>query len=94
MTKEQFFASWEQPSRKALRGNMQVSSRNFLIKNDQWEILIYNVYEHGSVVSNYPRVDHKEYVAFRNNRLEEWGVGTLPISLKGNPEVIHVESGR
>ena len=43
MTKEQFLASWEQPSRKALGGNMHVSSRNFAIKNNQWEILIYNV---------------------------------------------------
>ncbi len=94
MTKNQFNKAWSQPTRQVLNGNLQVSSRNFELNGDQWEILIYNVYEYGSVKSNYPRVDHKEYAAFRNGLLEEWGVGTIPMTLQGNPEVIHVESGK
>jgi hypothetical protein len=94
MTKEQFNISWEQPTIKILKGNLQVSSRRFTVGEDQWEILIYNVYEYGSVKANRPRIDHKEYVAFRNGLLEEWGVGTLPVALQGKPEIIHVEPGR
>ena len=94
MTKEQFDASWVQPTNKNLKGNMQVSSRRFTVGDDQWEILIYNVYEYASVRANHPKVDHKEYVAFRNGFLEEWGMGTLPVVLQGKPEIIHIESGR
>jgi hypothetical protein len=94
MTKEQFIVSWVQPTLKQVKGNLQGSSRQFTIGNDQWEVLIYSVYEFGSVRNGNPQVDHKEYIAFRNGRLEEWGLGTLPMSLQGNPNVIHVESGR
>ncbi len=94
MTKDQFNKTWLQPMREALSGNLQVSSRSFVLGDDQWEILIFNIYEYGSVKSGYPRVDHKEYAAFRNDLLKEWGVGTIPMSLQGNPEVIHIESGK
>jgi hypothetical protein len=32
--------------------------------------------------------DHQEYVAIKNGLVEEWGTGTLPITLRQNPSQI------
>ena len=94
ITKQQFMDAWQSKNKEVIGGDMPASSRSFTTGNDNWEILIYNVYEYASVKAGYPKVDHKEYVAFKNGLLEEWGIGTLPLSLKNDPEVIHLETGQ
>jgi hypothetical protein len=93
MKKEEFINAWQSKNRKMI-GATPTSSRTFSHNNDRWEVLIYSVYEYGSVRAGSPKVDHKEYVAFKNGLLEEWGSGTLPLSLQADPTVIHVESGQ
>jgi hypothetical protein len=93
MTKAEFIDAWQSKNPNII-GATPTSSRRFTHDGENWEILIYSVYEYGSIRAGRPSVDHKEYVAFRNGILEEWGVGTLPLSLQGSPTVIHVESGR
>ena len=93
MTKQEFLDGWYGETIKILGGNVNLSSRYFTIGNDDWEVWIFGVYEHSSVRRGAARIDHKEYVAFKNGKIEEWGVGSLPVSLKGDPSLIHVESG-
>jgi hypothetical protein len=53
-----------------------------------WDVWVYNVYRidpNGNGV-----VDHQEFVAFKNDRLEEWGIGTLPLTLRDNPNRVDV----
>ncbi len=94
MTKQQFMETWQSKNKNVVGGDAPTSSRNFSTGSDNWDILIYSVYEYASVKAGSPRVDHKEYVAFKNGILEEWGVGTLPLSLKNDPAVIHVEASQ
>lgn len=94
MTKQDFMDTWQSKNKNIVGGAAPTSSRNFTTGKDNWEILIYTVYEYASVKAGYPSVDHKEYVAFKNGLLEEWGVGTLPVSLKNDPAVIHLETGK
>jgi len=93
MSREAFMAAWQEKS-AAIVGGSPSSSRAFTLDGDAWEVLIYSVYEPASVSAGYPRVGHREFVAFKNGRLEEWGVGTLPLSLKTNPTVVNFESAR
>lgn len=91
MTKQQFIEAWQSKNKNIIGGSAPTAARNFTSGKVNWEILIYSVYEHSSVVSGNPKVDHKEYVAFRNGLLEEWGVGTIPLSLSSDPAVVHIE---
>jgi len=86
--------AWQSKNKDIIGGAAPTSSRSFTTGNDNWEILIYSVYEYASVKAGNPRVDHKEYVAFKNGLLEEWGMGTLPLSLKADPTVIHLETAK
>lgn len=94
MTKQQFMEAWQNKNKNIVGGSAPTSSRNFTSDKDNWEILIYSVYEYSSVKAGNPQIDHKEYVAFKNGLLEEWGPGTIPLSLKTDPAVIHLESGK
>ena len=94
MTKQQFMEVWQNKNKNIVGGGCPTSSRNFTIGKDNWEILIYSVYEYSSVMHGNPRIDHHEYVAFKNGFLVEWGPGTIPLSLKTDPSVIHLESGQ
>jgi hypothetical protein len=48
---------------------------------DVWEVLIYEVYDHGDPLRTpAPRPDHREYVLFRNGQLQAWGQGTLTLT--------------
>ena len=94
MTKQQFMEAWQRKNKDLIAGSAPTASRNFTTRNDNWEILIYSVYEYASVRAGRAIVDHKEYVAFRNGFLEEWGAGTLQLSLENDPAVIHLESAK
>jgi len=94
MTKQQFIEAWQSKNKSVVGGSAPTAARNFTSGKDNWEILIYSVYEYSSVESGSPRVDHKEYVGFKNGFLEEWGVGTIPLSLKADPAIIHLETGK
>lgn len=94
MTKQQFVEAWQSKNKSIVGGASPTAARNFTSNGDNWEVLIYSVYEYSSVKSGNPKVDHKEYVAFKNGHLEEWGIGTIPLSIKTDPAVIHLETGK
>ena len=95
MTKEQFI-SWIQPSFVGQNGKPAVGGRpsetkTFKYGQDVWEVWVFDVYtpirnSFGSVAAYI--FDHKEYVAFKNGVVEEWGTGTLPITIRQNPNQI------
>jgi hypothetical protein len=65
------------------------SSRTLRVNGDMWEILVYELYDASSLQTGYPRVDHHEFVAFKNGKLAEWGNGNMPISIQQNPNIIN-----
>jgi len=88
MTK-QAFMTWKgmnkQTSEKPAVGTYPISSKTFKHGNDLWEVWVFQVYD----CTSYPSLgcvkDHVEHVAFKNGYLEEWGTGTLPITIRQNP---------
>jgi hypothetical protein len=88
ITKQQFLAGWQSKTdAKHIIGGRPVSSQSFRVGQDVWEVWIYSVY---STAGGAIHVDHQEYLAFKNNRLEEWGLGTLPLTLRDNPNRVDV----
>ncbi len=90
MTKQQFLNGWQANSENFIGGTPS-SSRGFRLGDDLWEVWIYNVYNLSSVKGDVPYVDHQEHIAFKNGLLEEWGPGTLPITIRENPNKIEVD---
>jgi len=92
MTKQQFLNGWQaNTNSQVIIGGSPASSRTFSLGDDLWEVWIYNVYNYNSVRADAPYVDHQEHVAFKNGLLEEWGLGTLPITISENPNRIEVD---
>lgn len=89
MPKQAFVMTWQNQS-SGLIGGTPSTSRSFRLGSDIWDVFIYDVYNPQSIRNGYPYVDHQEHVAFKNNRLEEWGPGTLPITLQENPNKVEV----
>ncbi len=85
ITKQQFLDSWQRTTDAMhLVNGRPASSQTFRIGADVWEVWIYNVCRADTTV------DHQEYLAFKNNLLEEWGLGTLPLTLRDNPNRVDV----
>ncbi|MCX6300959.1 MAG: hypothetical protein NTW82_02135 [Bacteroidia bacterium] len=92
MTKQQFI-SWVQPSfigenGKPMVGGRPSTTKTFKYGQDVWEVWVFDVYT--PVMNNFGGVaacvfDHQEYVAFKNDLVEEWGTGSLPITIRQNP---------
>src|SRR5437870_4415204 len=73
VSKQQFIESWQRATdSKQMIGGRPVASQAFRLGDDFWEVWVYNVYR---ITQNGGVVDHQEYVAFKNNALEEWGIG-------------------
>jgi hypothetical protein len=88
ITKQQFLDSWQRKTDEMHAvGGRPATSQAFRLGDDVWEVWIYNVYR---IVPDGAVPDHQEYVAFKNDRLEEWGIGTLPLTLRDNPNRIDV----
>jgi hypothetical protein len=89
ISKQEFIDSWQHGSdAKNMTGGRPAASQAFRVGPDFWEVWVYNVYRiapNGDGV-----VDHQEYVAFKDDRLEEWGIGTLPLTLRDNPNRVDV----
>jgi serine protease Do len=82
MSKEAFINGWQKNSNELdIIGTNPVMSKSLDVEGDKWEIWIYEVYNEVSVNAGFPRVDHYEFVAFKNEYLEEWGVGTMPLTI-------------
>ena len=97
MTKQQFI-SWNQPmtvdknGRPTVGGNPSYT-KTFKYGPDVWEVWVFDVYTplrnaYGGIYSF--AYDHKEYAAFKNNLLEEWGTGELPITIRQNPNKFEI----
>jgi hypothetical protein len=92
ITKAQFVNSWQaQTQTKIAVGGTPSASRMFRLGTDVWEVWVYDIYNPQSVRSGLPFVDHQEHVAFKNGLLEEWGIGSLPITLQENPNKIGID---
>lgn len=79
MSKEAFINGWQKNSNELdIVGTNPVMSKSLEVEGNKWEIWIYEVYNEVSVSAGYPQTDHYEFVAFKNDYLEEWGVGTMP----------------
>jgi hypothetical protein len=76
MTKQQFIEWSGLYIGKNYVGKHPVTTRNFKIGDDVWEVWIFNVYRCPADCW----WDHNEFVAFKNGRLDEWGVGDMPIA--------------
>ena len=87
ITKVQFInwskPSWTNKNGRPIQGGKPLYTKMFKHRNDIWEVWVFKVYEY-SPISGYG-FDHYEHVAFRNNKLEEWGTGKLPITIRQNP---------
>lgn len=82
MSKEAFINGWQKNSNElGIVGTNPVTSKSLYVEGDNWEIWIYEVYNEVSVNAGFPRIDHYEFVAFKNGYLEEWGLGIMPSSL-------------
>lgn len=89
MTKQQFI-DWQvnyfnPKNGKPVKGGKPAYSKTFKHGNDIWEVWIFEVYDCTSYPSLGCVFDHKEHIAFKNEIVEEWGTGELPITIKQNP---------
>jgi len=78
---EQEFLQWIQPNYVAQNGRPS-SAKLFSFKGDKWKVYVFDLYR---LDGTYAYRDHQEYVAFKNGRLEEYGTGELPLTLRQNP---------
>lgn len=98
MTKQQFI-NWVQPSYtdnngRPINGGKPVETKTFKYGEDVWEVWVFDVYR--PLLNSFGNpagitYDHKEYIAFKNGLVEEWGTGTLPITIRQNPNQINVD---
>lgn len=79
MSKQQFVEWAGLNNSKKYVGKQPVSSKSFRHGNDVWEVWVFEVYK---FYGDRAIVDHREHVAFKNGRLEEWGTGELPITIR------------
>lgn len=92
MTKQSFI-SWMESTQKApngrtVTGGTPANTKSFKYGSDVWEVWVFNVYSinHNAYgMAAGASYDHQEYVAFKNGLLEEWGTGSLPITIRQNP---------
>lgn len=93
---KQAFVQWVQPTYtndkgKPAVGGRPVTTKTFKYGSDVWEIWVFDVYSinHNAYgMAAGASFDHQEYVAFKNGLVEEWGTGTLPITIRQNPTQI------
>lgn len=85
LTKEQFINIRGMYGDRKLKpiGTFPETAKTFKHGNDIWEVWVFQIYNCQSLNGCYK--DHLEYVAFKNNLLEEWGTGELPITIRQNP---------
>jgi hypothetical protein len=82
MTKQEFINWAGLYEGKDYIGKRPVSSKSFKHGNDVWEVWVFEVYK---FYEDLVFVHHYEHVAFKNGRIEEWGTGELPITIRQNP---------
>jgi hypothetical protein len=81
MTKQQFIEWQGLNNGKDYVGKKPVSSKSFRYGDNIWEVWVYKVYD-----CRYDcYFDHYEHVAFVNGKIEEWGTGELPLTIRQNP---------
>jgi len=95
MTKQSFInwieSTQRPPNGRTVVGLKPANTKSFKYGSDVWEIWVYNVYSinHNAYgMAAGASYDHQEYVAFKNGLVEEWGTGTLPITIRQNPTQI------
>jgi hypothetical protein len=76
------------------RASVYPPEATYQIDGDTWEVWVFTVgtLEPGNIPSPEDATaggvsvsqDHQEYVAFKNDRLDDWGWGTLPRVVKQN----------
>jgi hypothetical protein len=97
MTRGQFVnlieLSFNDPSGKPVIGGRPSSTKTFKYGDNVWEVWVFDVYtpvrnSFGKMVTG--MFDHNEYVALKNGIVEEWGTGTLPITIRQNPTQIQL----
>jgi hypothetical protein len=101
MTKEQF-TKWLKPSfddknGSPVMGGRPSTTKTFKYGEDVWEVWVFEVYGrqnlynvYGGQVGYHLVFDHFEYVAFKNDIVEEWGTGVLPITIRENANQIDI----
>ena len=82
MTKQQFVEWAGLNNNQEYVGKQPVSSKSFRYGNDVWEVWVFEVYQ---FYGERAIANHREHVALKNGRLEEWGTGELPITIRQNP---------
>jgi hypothetical protein len=85
---ESEFLEWIKPNRIAVNGAPS-SVKMFSFRGDEWKVYCFDLY---SVNGSYASFNHREYAAFRNGRLEEYGEGSLPLTLRQNPSTYTIIS--
>ena len=85
MTKQEFVNWAGLYEGKDYIGKRPVSSKSFKHRNDVWEVWVFKLHDCDSYPSLGCFFDHYEHVAFKNGRVEEWGTGELPITIRQNP---------
>ena len=88
MTKSQFIAwskpGWTDKHGKPVVGGKPDNTKMFKHGNDIWEVWVFKVYSPGEL-SGHMFFDHYEHIAFKNDKVEEWGTGQLPLTIRQNP---------
>ncbi len=88
MTREEFVHYLNtRPLRNAV-GGMPNSTTRFKHGSDTWEVWVFKLYDCSSGQCHF---DHFEYVGLKNNKVEEWGTGELPITIRQNPNHYQIE---
>jgi hypothetical protein len=86
---KQEFRTWKGMNntgkKKPSVGTYPFSSKTFKHGENIWEVWVFQIYDCKSYPSLGCVKDHVEHVAFKNRKLEEWGTGTLPITIRQNP---------
>lgn len=78
---EKAFLEWIKPNYVAANGHPS-STKLFTYGSDTWKVYTFDIYKISGTMGYF---DHREYVAFKNGRLEEYGTGDLPITIRQNP---------
>ena len=88
MTRDEFISFLNnRPIRNAIGGKPN-STQRFKHGSDTWEVWTFKIYDCSSGNCLF---DHFEYVGLKNDKVEEWGNGELPITIRQNPNQYQID---
>jgi hypothetical protein len=88
MSREEFLNFLNtRPIRNAVGGQPN-STQRFKHGPDTWEVWVFKVYDCSSGNCIF---DHYEHVGLKNDKVEEWGTGELPITIRQNPNQFEID---